>query len=143
MRLAAARWLLVALVLALLFSCGDDGGDVAPNGGRSSVAGKGGDGDPSQGAAGAWAPPLVVPPDPQSGEEFLLSQTGLYRDIAERELAPDLVAFEPTFTSWSDGANKQHWLRLPKGKRIDSSDMDHWQFPAGAMLFQDLALHGK
>jgi hypothetical protein len=145
MRAAAARSLLVAVALPWLFSCGDDGDSgVSANGGPSSSAGKGGDGDPGQrGAAGAWAPPVVTPPDPQSGEAFLLSQTGLYRDIDQRELAPDLVAYEPAFTSWSDGASKQHWLRLPKGKRIDSADMDHWQFPAGAMLFQDVVLHGK
>jgi len=145
MKVAVARSSLVAVALALLFSCGDGGGDgVRANGGGSSTAGTSHNGDPSGRAdAGAWVPPVVVPPDPRSGDEFLLSQTGLYRDIAGRELAPDLLAFEPAFTSWSDGTSKQHWLRLPKGKRIDSSDMDHWRFPAGAMLFQDLALHGK
>jgi hypothetical protein len=138
-----------AFALALMLGgvcasgCGDDPGTVSLSKDKDPEPGGRTSNPPRRVDAGIWQLPMVVPPDPQAGDEYLLSQTGLYRDIVNHELAPDLVAFEPAFTSWGDGASKQHWLRLPKGKRIDSSDMDHWQFPVGAMLFQELALHGK
>ena len=82
-------------------------------------------------------------PEPDSTQPFWLSETHLYRDIARKQLASDLHAFEPRFALWSDGAEKQRWLRLPEGTTIDSSDPEHWQFPVGTMLFKEFALDGK
>lgn len=142
----ALRLLAGAAVVILLCSCG---GDPPPPAARPQ-AGSGAEPSRDAGArpssrpdAGRWQAPTVVPPDPESGEEFLLSQTGLYRDIAELELAPDLIEFEPSHALWSDGADKRRWLRLPRGKRIDSSDVDHWQFPVGTMAFKEFSLHGR
>ncbi|HEY6724364.1 MAG TPA: hypothetical protein VI197_10035 [Polyangiaceae bacterium] len=72
----------------------------------------------------------------------MLSETGLYRDIASDELAPDLIAFEPAYALWSDGSTKRRWLRLPPGDRIDSSDMDHWQMPVGSVFFKEFSRDG-
>ena len=102
----------------------------------------------SAGAAGApsetpvWVPPVVTWPDPDSSEPFLLSQTGLYRDIDSEALAPDLIAFEPAYTLWSDGATKRRWLRLPEGSTIDTSDMNHWQLPVGSVFFKEFSVDG-
>jgi hypothetical protein len=93
--------------------------------------------------AASWEPPAVDLPDPESSTEFWLSQTGLYRDIADKMLAPDLRPFEPTYKLWSDGADKQRWLRLPEGSRIDSSDMEHWQFPVGTLFWKEFSHAGK
>jgi hypothetical protein len=91
----------------------------------------------------SWLPPVVKYPDAKSTEAFRLSQTGLYRDLASKELAPDLIEYEPEYKLWSDGAEKRRWLRLPPGTAIDSSDMDHWVFPVGTMFFKEFSLAGK
>lgn len=109
------------------------------------------DADPDTGAAAdggnpnhlGWLPPVVKFPDAKSSEAFLLSQTGLYRDMAAKQLAPDLIAYEPEYKLWSDGAEKHRWLRLPPGAAIDTSDMDHWSFPVGTVLFKEFKLDGK
>jgi mono/diheme cytochrome c family protein len=82
-------------------------------------------------------------PDAQSSQPFWLSATGLYSDIASKRLADDLIAFEPAHPLWTDGADKRRWLRLPAGTRIDTSDMDHWRFPVGSMLFKEFARDGR
>lgn len=90
-----------------------------------------------------WTPPPVSYPDEDSTEPFWLSQVGLYRDIATRDLAPDLVPFEPTTALWSDGTDKDRWLRMPPDAAIDTADMDFWQLPIGAQLFKTFSRHGQ
>jgi hypothetical protein len=93
--------------------------------------------------AGPFYPPELDLPDPERPGEYWLSQTGLYTDIASKQLAPDLREFVPAHPLWSDGAEKRRWLRLPAGARIDSADMDNWLFPIGTVLFKEFALDGK
>ena len=69
----------------------------------------------------------------------LLSQTCLYADIAKKEIAPDLVAYTPAHQLWSDGERKRRFLRLPRGAKIDTANMDAWQLPVGAQLFKEFA----
>lgn len=125
-------------VLAAALAC-DDASD-AP-----STRDSGSDDRDAAAAAGGkpFEPPVVKFPDAKSTREFRLSETGLYLDMATKELAPDLIEFEPTYKLWSDGAEKRRWLRLPPGTKVDTSDMDHWVFPIGTMLFKEFALDGK
>jgi hypothetical protein len=81
-------------------------------------------------------------PDAPTGRPTLLSQAGLYRDFASRELASDLFDFAPTHVLWSDGATKRRFLRLPPGKNIDTSDPDHWVFPVGTQLWKEFSSNG-
>lgn len=74
---------------------------------------------------------------------LLLSETGLYADITTYTIARDMVAFTPANVLWSDGAVKNRWYKLPRGAVIDSSDMNHWRFPVGTMLFKEFARDGK
>lgn len=62
----------------------------------------------------------------------LLSQTGFADG--------NLLAFSPQYPLWSDGTSKRRWISLPAGKRIDASDPDAWEFPAGTRLFKEFAL---
>jgi len=73
----------------------------------------------------------------------LLSQTGLYSDIANKVLEPRFTQFAPQYVLWSDGAVKTRWYSIPDGGVIDSSDMDHWVFPVGTQFFKEFALDGK
>ena len=49
----------------------------------------------------------------------MLSQTGLYIDIATKQLAPDATEFTPANVLWSDAAEKHRWIQLPAGAQID------------------------
>jgi len=69
-----------------------------------------------------------------------LAATGLYSDFAARVIAPDVLAFEPQYPLWTDGAAKSRWIRLPAGTWIDASDPDHFVFPVGTRLWKEFAL---
>ncbi|MDB4973131.1 MAG: hypothetical protein JWN48_1472 [Myxococcaceae bacterium] len=91
----------------------------------------------------AYVPPAVAFPTVAPTVPFLLSQVGLYSDSAHQTLAPDLISYEPTYKLWSDGAQKDRHLRVPAGAHIDNTDVDHWQFPVGTVLFKEFAKDGK
>jgi hypothetical protein len=68
-----------------------------------------------------------------------LSQSGLYAGLSAGALAPGVLPYRPQFELWSDGASKRRWIWLPPGARIDTSDMDSWQFPAGTKLWKEFS----
>jgi hypothetical protein len=74
---------------------------------------------------------------------MLLSQTGLYSDFASRTVASGLFAYAPRYEFWADGAEKSRWLYLPPGTTIDTSRIDHWEFPVGTKAFKELRYGGK
>jgi hypothetical protein len=97
-------------------------------------------------ALAACSDPPAVPPDAEVLPSVMperLSLTGLYSDIATKQLSPRLVEFTPANVLWSDGADKQRWYQLPAGAVIDSTDMNHWRLPVGTKLFKEFALDGK
>lgn len=71
-----------------------------------------------------------------------LSLTGLYAPGTAEIIAPEVRSFRPSFELWSDGASKRRWIWLPKGARIDTSDMDSWQFPVGTKLWKEFTRDG-
>lgn len=56
---------------------------------------------------------------------------------------PGVVAFEPRFPLWTDGAAKRRWLKLPAGAAIDTRDPDAWRFPPGSTLWKEFAFRGR
>jgi mono/diheme cytochrome c family protein len=76
-------------------------------------------------------------PLPDADTNRYLSQTGLYADLPSQTFAADLLAFEPRYKLWSDGATKRRFVRLPPGATIDTSDMEHWVLPVGAKLWKE------
>ena len=50
-----------------------------------------------------------------------------------------IKAYEPQFELYSDGATKRRWIWLPPDTKIDSSDMDFWQFPVGTKLWKEFS----
>lgn len=129
---------LLSWTCLMIGALGCDDSDTRAPGPDSGLA------EPDAAASGEpldWSPPHVDYPARKAGADvmFRLSETGLYRDITTKELAPDLIAYEPVYKLWSDGLDKERWLRLPRGAKIDTSDMDHWQFPVGTMLFKQFS----
>ncbi|MCG2583781.1 hypothetical protein [Massilia sp. TS11] len=82
-------------------------------------------------AASAVAAPL--PPT--------LSATGF--PLAGQGGAARLIAYRPQYPLWTDGADKQRWLALPKGGFIDARQIDAWSFPAGTRLWKQFSFEGK
>lgn len=84
-------------------------------------------------AAAAAADSSAVQPPP------LLSQTGLYREIASGEIDPGNLPFSPQYPLWTDGARKSRWIHLPAGTTIDATHTDAWDFPVGTRLWKEFA----
>lgn len=72
-----------------------------------------------------------------------LAESGLYAKGSTTTLGPGVQPFTPRFALWSDGADKQRWLWLPKGALIDTSNMDFWQFPVGTKAWKEFSVDGK
>jgi hypothetical protein len=87
-------------------------------------------------AASATAPPLPS----------LLSETGLFTSVETNGtlvLAAGVQEYQPLYPLWSDGAEKTRWMYLPPGTSIDTTDMNHWAFPAGTKFWKEFDLNGQ
>ncbi len=162
-RVTSRSFLLSALVLAAVTACGADPNNNPGGAGTNSVAGtpgggsagaiSGSAGQMSAGTAGAIAgggaggatagggaggSGGMVDPMPT-----MLSQTGLYSDIASKKLADGVHPFQPAYALWSDGATKHRFVYMPPGGKITTDNMDFWQYPAGFKLWKDFSRDGK
>jgi hypothetical protein len=89
-------------------------------------------------------------PDAESGADAsttpfpkLLSETGLYADIAKGTLGTGVRAYEVRYPLWSDGAEKKRWVYIPPGQKIDTADMDFWNYPVGMKAWKEFSVGGK
>ena len=82
------------------------------------------------------------PPALESHLPTLLSETGLYSDIASKEIHSAVQSFAPQFELWSDGAAKERWVYIPECETIDSTDMDNWVLPVGTRMFKEFSVDG-
>ena len=72
-----------------------------------------------------------------------LSLTGLYvGQGADAQIASWAQPYEPKYKLWSDGAEKRRWVYIPGCKQIDTSDMDHWNFPVGTRFWKEFTRDG-
>lgn len=93
------------------------------------------------GAGGAGLPD--APPEPYPRPRYeRLSETGLYSDPETLELSRGIVAFEPSYPLWSDGAEKLRYIWLPRGSSIDNNDPNRWTFPIGTRVWKEFSLDG-
>jgi hypothetical protein len=67
---------------------------------------------------------------------------GLYVEGSCAILAPGVRRFEPEYELWSDGAEKERFVLLPEGERIDTTDPDAWVYPVGTVLFKTFSRDG-
>lgn len=79
-------------------------------------------------------PPFVAP--------TMLSETGLYSDIATKTIAAGVDEFMPRWQLWSDAAVKRRWILLPAGAHIDTADLNWWVFPKGTKLWKEFVRDG-
>jgi hypothetical protein len=136
------------LACAALAGCDDEtlpSDDGAPTG-TAGAAGHGGAGGAggAMGGGGSGGEPCTpsLPPDDALPE--LLSETGLYADIAAKAIDPRAQPFAPQFELWADGADKTRFYYLPEcGETIDTSDMDDWSLPVGTRFWKEFVVDGK
>jgi hypothetical protein len=72
-----------------------------------------------------------------------LECAGLYEDIAAKTVKPSARPYTPALSFWADGAEKQRWVDLPSGEKIDITSFDEWAFPNGTKLWKEFSLDGK
>jgi hypothetical protein len=81
--------------------------------------------------AGAAVPPAT------------LECTGLYAELATKQLMAGVQAYAPAVPLWSDGAEKHRWVSLPPGTIIDTSNPSEWVFPVGTRFWKEFSQGGK
>src|SRR5258707_1570573 len=87
----------------------------------------------------ATQPYLGMPP--QAGGQLppLLSQTGVFKDTANRIPNPGLIPYDINVAFWSDGADKSRWIAVPDGQIVFSS-AGEWRFPPGTVFVKNFDL---
>ena len=55
----------------------------------------------------------------------------------------NFTQFQPKYPLYSDGAGKRRWIYLPAGTQIDSSNLDHWIYPKGTIVFKEFSMDGQ
>lgn len=68
-----------------------------------------------------------------------LSQTGLFRSVADEEPMPGLLAYDVNSPLWSDGAVKRRWMAVPNELTVDYKPKGSWEFPEGSVLVKSFA----
>jgi len=126
---------------------GGSGGGVGGGGGSGgAIGGSGGSTTPDAGGSDTQGPP--------SGEDCTgVDSKTLLCDPVQKEMpkkirdtgffpsAPDfskhsarMLKFTPDPPLWSDGMEKERFLILPAGKKIDAANPKQWVFPVGTIL---------
>jgi hypothetical protein len=92
-------------------------------------------------------PYFGLPPDTSSPLPALLSQTGVFADMATLAPATGLMPYTVNVPFWSDGALKQRWMIVPydggalrPAQQVQFSSETNWVFPAGSVFVKHFDL---
>ncbi len=73
-----------------------------------------------------------------------LSESGLFRSVADHTMADGVLPYSVNAQLWSDGAYKERYLALPhrpdEDCRIGYTGSGGWNFPNGTVLIKSFAL---
>lgn len=72
-----------------------------------------------------------------------LECTGLYANLATKQIADDIREYRPAYPLWSDGADKVRWISLPAGATIEATDPREWTFPVGTKVWKEFRVAGR
>ncbi|HOZ41691.1 MAG TPA: PQQ-dependent sugar dehydrogenase, partial [Flavobacteriales bacterium] len=77
----------------------------------------------------------------------LLSQLGVFTDLATLQTAPGIIPFTVNSPLWSDRAEKRRWMAIPNdgshdspAERIGFNADDKWTFPPGTVMIKHFEL---
>jgi uncharacterized repeat protein (TIGR03806 family) len=82
----------------------------------------------------------LTPSPPSRTPDALLSETGIFANLATQEPSADVLAYEVNVPLWSDGASKRRYLNLPKREKIDYQEEAAWSLPVGTRLIKSFYL---
>lgn len=82
--------------------------------------------------------PLVE--DPLGPMPPRLSETGLFAGDKLERPSKRGVRYEPTLPLWSNGTDKERFVVLPEGGKIDNRDRAAWDFPPGTLFVKTFSL---
>ncbi len=95
-------------------------------------------------------PFLGLPPavdEACTGFPELLSQTGIFADLATLQPVPGIAEYTVNQPLWSDGATKHRWLAVPndgvpygQSERIVVDHEGPWRFPRGTVFIKHFAM---
>lgn len=98
-------------------------------------------GDPGPRPAAFLALPAELTAAPATEEDAvelgfprLLSETGVFSDVAAFEPAPGLLPYEVGAPLWSDGALKRRFVAVPELGAVEFSPSEAWGFPEGTVF---------
>jgi uncharacterized repeat protein (TIGR03806 family) len=84
---------------------------------------------------------------PTSQPPVLLSQTGVFTNLATLSPRAGLIPFEVNSPLWSDGAVKQRWIAVPNNgapydanEQVSFASTGEWSFPNGTVLVKHFEL---
>lgn len=93
--------------------------------------------------AAACSGPATWIDDPSAEMPAELAELGVYPDPADRErLHPRALAYEPQHPLWTNGSDKQRFLVLPEGERVENG-AGAWSFPVGTVLVKTFSYEGR
>lgn len=106
-----------------------DGGSNRDSGANPDVASSGGD------CTAAMPNSLFCKPTGKM--PATLKETGLFPAAPDfSKHAASLLEYVPDPPLWSDGMEKQRFVLLPPGKKVDNSDPAKWVFPVGTIFIK-------
>ncbi|MBA4019406.1 MAG: hypothetical protein C0483_19750 [Pirellula sp.] len=70
-----------------------------------------------------------------------LTDTGLFTSVEKNEPAPGLIPYELNIPFWSDYAEKDRYLALPKAGEVEFKENEAWTFPVGTVLVKTFWMH--
>lgn len=127
-----------------------DGGDAGPDGGPIDAGVDAGDAGSVLAFQRAAVGAGLGKADLASGNFAampLLSQTGIFTDLAALTPHPSLVPFAPNAQLWSDAAVKHRWVSVPNdgapyagSERVTFSATGLWTFPVGTVTVKHFEL---
>jgi hypothetical protein len=110
--------------------------DSGPDSGASPDAGADGGGAPATADCTA-ATRATLLCDTLRALPKTIKETGLFPAAPDFLTRPaSLREYVPDPPLWSDGLDKQRFLLLPQGTKIDNSDRQRWQFPVGTVFIK-------
>ena len=80
------------------------------------------------------------PPPPKQFMPKLLSQTGVFSDMASLTPAAGLIPYTVNSPLWSDAAIKSRWVALAPDAKVGYSPVGRWSFPAGTVFVKHFNL---
>ncbi len=89
----------------------------------------------------AMRAPLVA--EPLGPLPLRLSDTGIFDDAAHTRPISRAIRYEPAWPLWSNGSDKERWLLLPSGAKIDNERRRDWAFPPGTLFFKTFSFAGR